>query len=498
MLITALPPVTAHLIAGASAVRAGAVVFMAGSISYLLMGTAVVAALGLLALSPWMTWRLFGQYRRMAENLPAPVNAAPVENSAQMRLSAIVESSEDGIIGKDENGIVTTWNRSAERIFGYTAAEMTGRSIRLLLPPGREQEEEGILLRIKRGEMVDHFETVRMRKDGQLIDVAVTISPIRDGAGRIIGASKIVRDVTEMKQLQRQLHQSQKMEAVGQLTGGVAHDFNNLLAVIMGNLDLLEPLVEQSEAATRRVQIAQRAAIRGMDLTRRLLAFSRQHELRPAVTSLEATIQNTIELAARTLGPEISISTNLSGQVPHIYVDAAALENALLNLAVNARDAMPHGGSIVMSTYLRELGEQDRPARTEGLKPGTYACVSVSDSGEGMSTETLERVFEPFFTTKPTGKGTGLGLAMVYGFVKQSGGAIRMNSEPGYGTTVMMYLPLAEKASPMLSARMEKPGHSASEGRNRAGGGRRAGAAGDIARIFSGAWVRRVYSEECG
>jgi PAS domain S-box-containing protein len=376
------------------------------------------------------------------------------------RLAAIVDSSEDAIIGKDDTGIITSWNTAAERIFGYTAEEIIGQSILRLLPADRREEEFEFLNRLKRGEVIDHVETVRRTKSGKLLHVSLTISPIRDVNGKIVGASKIARDITPQKQLERQLQQSQKMEAIGQLTGGIAHDFNNLLAVIVGNLSLVERLIPGNETALKRVHTAQKAAARGADLTRRLLAFSSTEELKPAPTKLSHSIRNTIELATRTLGPEIKIVTKLDENIPPVFVDPAGLENALLNLAVNARDAMPRGGSITITTELVTLEENYPPVKTGELKSGRYACVSVTDTGEGMSRETIERALEPFFTTKPRGKGTGLGLAMVYGFVKQSGGTIRIYSEPGYGTTITFYLQLAQTVAKPAAAVVEQ--HTAS------------------------------------
>jgi signal transduction histidine kinase/ActR/RegA family two-component response regulator len=321
---------------------------------------------------------------------------------------------------------------------------MIGQSIKVLLPPGREHEEDEILDQIGIGGTVDHIETVRKKKDGVLIEVSLTISPIRDANGKIVGASKIVRDISEKKLMERQLHQSQKMDAIGQLTGGVAHDFNNLLGIILGNLDLLEMFAADNGVALDQVRTAQRAATRGADLTRRLLAFARMEELRPVSTLLNASILNMIALAKRALGPEIAITTQLDESLPRVFVDAAGLENALLNLVVNARDAMPGGGSISVSTRLINLEENYAPVKLAELKAGWYACASVSDSGQGMSKEILDRAFEPFFTTKQRDKGTGIGLAMVYGFAKQSGGTVRIYSELGKGTTVSMYLPLAD------------------------------------------------------
>jgi PAS domain S-box-containing protein len=364
---------------------------------------------------------------------------------ARTRLVAIVESSEDAIIGKDLDGMVTSWNKGAEKMFGYTAQEMVGQPIRTLLPEDHADEEAEILARIRRGERVEHIETVRRKKNGQLIQISLSVSPIRNAAGEIVGASKIARDITATKVMERQLRHSQKMEAIGQLTGGIAHDFNNLLAIAIGNLGLLERLVAGNEAALTRVQTALRAAGRGADLTRRLLAFSSKETLNPTAILIEDSIHTVIELAGRALGPEIRISTVLDPAVSKVYADAAGLESALLNLVVNARDAMPKGGSLTIHTELNSLDESYPPVRTRDIKPGTYGCVTVTDTGTGMSQETLEHAFEPFFTTKSRDKGTGLGLAMVYGFARQCGGTVRMYSEQDIGTTVCIYLPLAGK-----------------------------------------------------
>ncbi len=371
-------------------------------------------------------------------------------DEARARLAAIVDSSQDAIIGKDLNGVVTSWNQGAEKIFGYGSGEMIGQSIQLLLPPGHEDEEEGILERIRRGETVEHLETVRQRKDGRLIQVSLMISPIRYGNHTIVGASKIARDVTAMKVLERQWRQSQKMEAIGQLTGGIAHDFNNLLAIVIGNLGLMERLIVGNEAAMKRLKPAQKAASRGSELTRRLLALASKEDLNPANTRIEDAVQETVELASRVLGPEINIVTNFDPSVPAIFVDCAGLGSALLNLAVNARDAMPKGGTLTFATKLIDLDESSNSVRMGELQPGAYARISVSDTGHGMSKEVLERALEPFFTTKGRAKGTGLGLAMVYGFARQSGGTVRLYSEVGFGTTVRLYLPLAGEPAPAV------------------------------------------------
>jgi PAS domain S-box-containing protein len=377
--------------------------------------------------------------------------------SVRARLAAIVESSQDAIIGKDLNGIVSSWNKGAEHIFGYQADEMIGQSIQLLQTPDQEREEDGILERIRRGETVEQLETALQRKDGRLIHVSLMISPIRDGNGRIIGASRIARDVTEMRLLERQWRQSQKMEAIGQLTGGIAHDFNNLLAIVIGNLGLMERMIAGNEEAMKRLKPARKAASRGADLIRRLLALASKEDLNPAHTRIEDAIRETVELAGRVLGPEIRIATHFDSSVPAVFVDGAGLESALLNLAVNARDAMPKGGTLTFGTQLVALDGSSTAVRTRDLQPGAYARISVSDTGHGMSKETLERALEPFFTTKGREKGTGLGLAMVYGFARQSGGTVRLRSEVGFGTTVILYLPLAGESAP--AARNISPSH---------------------------------------
>jgi PAS domain S-box-containing protein len=293
--------------------------------------------------------------------------------------------------------------------------------------------------------------------DGTILDRYS--SPVKDKAGTYYGRIWVFHDITKRRHLEEQFRQSQKMEAIGQLTGGIAHDFNNLLGVIVGNLDLIERRVSEDTVVIRRVQTAQKAAERGADLTRRLLAFSSNVELKPSPTDLHRCVRNMIELS-RAVGPDLRFTTHFDDSMPPVLVDAAGFENALLNLVVNARDAMPNGGAITISTQLTRLEENYPPVQAGELKAGRYACVSVSDTGSGMSKEILDRVFEPFFTTKPRGKGTGLGLAMVYGFVKQSGGSVRIYSEPGVGTTVTFYLLLAGDVAQSAPAtdRIPSPG----------------------------------------
>jgi len=345
----------------------------------------------------------------------------------------------------NQAGEIVLLNVQAEKQFGYRRDELLGQKVTNIIPEGFAERLVADALRTTAEALAQQIgtgiELHGRRKDGTVFPLEIMLSPLESPDGILVTAA--IRDISERKQLARQLHQSQKMEAVGQLTGGIAHDFNNLLGVIIGNLDLLDRLVTGNEAAVKRVRTAQKAAVRGADITRRLLVFSSNEELKPAVVRLTDSIQNTIELAARGLGPEIRITTHLDESLPSLFVDPAGLESAFLNLVVNARDAMPKGGSIIISSELQNLGSSHPVVQAGDLKVGEYVCVGVTDTGQGMSKETLERAFEPFFTTKQRNKGTGLGLAMVYGFVKQSGGTVRVYSELGHGTTVSLYLPLA-------------------------------------------------------
>jgi PAS domain S-box-containing protein len=367
------------------------------------------------------------------------------------RFHSVLAASDEAIIGKDIRGNITSWNKGAEAIFGYTAEEMIGQPIHRLLPVDHESEENEILTHILRGETVERLDVQRVAKDGQTVHLNIIVSPIRDASGKIIGASKVARDITEQLNLQRQLQQSQKMEAIGQLAGGIAHDFNNLLAIISGALELQLPAISGNQEATHRWEVASRAARRGAELTRRLLAFSSIEHFKIAPTDLNHSIRNTVEMAQRLIGPEIKMHLNLEKAIGHVLVDPAGLESAVLNLVINARDAMlPRGGTLTIGTRTAELEESFTATLTGPIQAGSYACISITDTGCGMTPEILDRACEPFFTTKERGRGTGLGLSMVYGFVKHSGGGIRIYSEVGYGTTITFYLPfeLTDRAAP--------------------------------------------------
>jgi two-component system cell cycle sensor histidine kinase/response regulator CckA len=499
---------------------------------------------------------------------------------AMARLAAIVASSADGIVGKSLDGTVTSWNAAAEQIFGYTEAEMVGQSILRLIPEELHGTERALLDSIARGERVDFSEAERITRDGRRIFVALSVSPIRDGSGHVIGASSIKRDitgkkqaeeallqsqerlqlalkaarmgtwrwdvrtnalnwdqglhqlygldgtsietyeafirlvhpddrayvagsveralrlgggldyefrivlpdgrirwladqghvvrdgagnviymtgvcldVTERKYVDERLRQAQRMESVGQLAGGIAHEANNMMSVVLGCADYVLQRSDLPDAVREDVDQIWRAAKRTAGITQQLLAFSRRQVLQPQVLDLNMTIRELTPILSRTLGEVRALRLNLASDLGLIRADPGQLEQVLINLALNARDAMLNDGSLTIETMNLELDERYVAAKpVETLKPGTYAALIVSDTGHGMDRITLARVFEPFFTTKSVGQGTGLGLSTAYGIVKQSGGFIWVYSEPGLGTTFKVYFPLAAASAEVETA----------------------------------------------
>jgi PAS domain S-box-containing protein len=358
------------------------------------------------------------------------------------RMAAIVDSSQDAIIGKDLNGKIISWNKGAERNYGYTAAEAVGQPISIIVPDDRPNEIPDILEKIKRGEIIGFYESVRLAKDGKRLDVSLTVMPLRNNEGKIVGASAIARNITEEKRAQEQLRQAQKMEAIGRLAGGVAHDFNNILGIITSCTELLRSR-EQAPGSVQYVDTIRKAAERGASLTRQLLAFSRKQVLEPRVLDLNERVKESAKLLRPLMGDDVQIVIGMKAASAPVEADPGQLDQIIMNLAVNARDAMPRGGKLIVETSIVEFDEtfaQQLPSMT----PGSYVLLAVSDSGTGMDEATVSHIFEPFFTTKELGKGTGLGLATVYGIVKQSGGHIWVYSEPGRGTTFKIYLPSAE------------------------------------------------------
>jgi len=520
-------------------------------------GIAIFAVMDIVILGTLVGWTAFlvtrsDEKRKLAE-------------ATTLQLAAAVESSDDAIITKTLDGVITSWNRGAERIFGYRAHEILGKPITLLVPPELMAEEISILNRIRKGDRVDHYETHRVRKDGSRIEISLTVSPILDAEGRIVGASKIAHDVTklraaeasmeraqdrlralsdanligifaadfdgrileanaiflkmvgyteedlssgkvrwdvmtppeyqetdrraaeqlkstgqmapyekeyirkdgskvpvlvgvapmkntaesviafaidlgERKRLEEQLRQSQRMEVVGRLAGGVAHDFNNLLTPILGYSEIILSRLAPDDSLREELQEIQKAGERAAGLTRQLLAFSRKQVLQPKVVDLNGLISDASKLLRRLIGEDVTLALELAPKLRRTKVDPGQVEQVLMNLAVNARDAMPRGGKLTVETANVDLGDDYAKTHAE-VTPGPHVLLAVSDTGVGMDKKTMARLFEPFFTTKEQGKGTGLGLATVHGIIKQSRGHIWVYSEVGRGTTFKIYLP---------------------------------------------------------
>jgi len=510
-------------------------------------------------------------------------------NEITARLAAIVASSEDAIIGKRLDGTITSWNQAAEDIFGYGAAEMIGNSVYRLIPPELHETENDALRRVARGEPVEFSEVERIRKDGRRILIALTVSPIKDGAGNVVGASSIKRDITAQKQTQaeleaetarsrdlaqaldvsqalvrdldgvisywssgaarlygyssteavgrsshellqtefpipldeiratvqstgrwegevihvakdgRRIHvatqwvlqrrrrddpplvtevntdvtaqrlieervrQTERMEVVGQLAGGVAHEANNQMTVVLGATSFLLGRDDLPQTAIQDLEYIREAAERTAAITAQLLAFSRRQVVQVRIIELDDVVQGLEGVLRRALGERSTLVLQLRGEA-RVKADPGQLTQVMLNLVLNARDAMPLGGRLTVETSITELTEsyaRQRPG--VAIKPGQYAVLAISDTGHGMGPETLSHLFEPFYTTKPIGKGTGLGLATVYGMVKQAGGYVWAYSEVGHGTTFKVYLPLAEETAgprPTPSPRVQATGET--------------------------------------
>ena len=368
--------------------------------------------------------------------------AATTLQATKEILEAILECSPLALIGFDAERRVIGWNSRAEELFGRATADVMGAAVDLFAGDDAAQFEV-MFAQAMAGER--SCDEVLRAGEGRGRQLSISADPLYDRAGEPRGVVLAVEDVSERRLLEEQLRQAQKMEAVGQLTGGLAHDFNNLLAVIIGNLDLAAETARDG-AIEEPIEEALGAAQRGAELTRALLAFSRRQPLQPRAVAVADLITSLHGLLQRALGERVLIESKLAPSLGPALADPAQLEAALLNLAVNARDAMPKGGRLVIETADSQL-DQDYAAIHREVVPGRYLLIAVSDSGSGMSAETLRRAFEPFFTTKAPGSGSGLGLSMVHGFAKQSGGHVSIYSEQGFGTTVRLYLPYAQPAA---------------------------------------------------
>ena len=518
------------------------------------------------------------------------------ETAAQ--LASIIQSSHDAVIGKTLDQVITSWNPGAERLYGYTAAEMTGRHIEVLIPAADREREAAVVAAVAAGERVEQYQTRRLRKDGTTVDVSLTLSPIADRTGAIVGVATVARDVTERQRadarlrglmeaapdamvcvdadgritlvnaqterlfgygrdeligqpvetlvpdqvrslhpghragyvadprprpmgadmqlagrrrdgttfpaevslatmdtddgllvtavvrdvterleiaaererlrtqaerdkLERQLHQSQRLESLGQLAGGVAHDFNNLLGVISNYSTFAGEEVAKELPDTRWQAVSddigqvQQAAERAAGLTHQLLAFARQEVIQPRVFNVNDIVVNVEQLLVRTLGEHIELIADLAPDLEPVLADPGQIEQVLVNLAVNARDAMPQGGKLIIQTANTSIAEAT--IGHAGLAPGRYVTIKVSDTGAGIPKDVLDRVFEPFFSTKPKGEGTGLGLATVYGIITQAGGHVQIYSEPGIGTILTALLPVTDQAASTPAPPSAKP-----------------------------------------
>ena len=377
-------------------------------------------------------------YRRTVEQL----------GEYRSRLALIIDSSEDAIVGKDLDGIITSWNKGAERIYGYTPEEVIGKHVSLLVPNdpapnGHPGEIAEIMQKIARGESIEHCESVRVTKDGRRLDVSISVSPLRDAKGDVIGASAIARDITAQKRTESQLHQSQKMEAIGRLAGGVAHDFNNILGIINACTEFLRDRIDPAAESSLYVENIKKAIERGSALTRQLLTFSRSPAIQPRVLDLNERLKDIGKLLRPLMGDDVEVLIVSRSPSAVVEADPGQIDQVVVNLAVNARDAMPRGGKFILETGTAKFDEAFAEQH-QAMAAGKYVLLAISDTGLGMDEATVSRIFEPFFTTKEASKGTGLGLATVYGIVKQSAGHILVYSEPGHGTTFKIYLPNAE------------------------------------------------------
>ncbi|GIM89188.1 ATP-binding protein [Paractinoplanes toevensis] len=408
----------------------------------------VLLGKGAMYVSPW-------EQRRLDEADARERAARDVAESHLITLTAVVEHTDAALIGIDLDGIVTAWNAGAEQMFGWTAAEMIGRSVGVLTDETGYEQQKEVQARVRAGERNISYEARRLRKDGSPIELSISLAAVRERNGEVSGTSVVARDIGAAKEaadreraVEERTHQQQRMESLGKLAGGVAHDFNNILAIIVNYTEFAAEAAEGNDAVRADLEHVRTAADRAMNLTRQLLTFTRGDTIQPQDIDLRDAIAEVRAMLDRTIGEDIALFARQPKGPLIVHGDPGQLQQVLLNLAINARDAMPGGGTLVIEADEAELDGQEinmQPA----VAAGAYARIQVSDTGEGMSAEVATHIFEPFYTTKPRGKGTGLGLATVYGIVAEAGGSINVFSEPGVGTTFRIYLPLAtESAGP--------------------------------------------------
>lgn len=400
---------------------------------------------------------------RLEESLMVKENAEKALRDNEERFRVAFENVAVGNILIDDKGMIESFNIAAEKIFGFSKEEIVGQNVKALMPePHRNTHDLHLRKYLETGEakvIGIGREVTGLRKDGEEFPMHLSVGEMKVG-GQVsfIGS---VTDLTKTQALENQLRHSQKMEAVGQLTGGIAHDFNNILSVILGNLEILGRLVSGDPKASGRVETALKSTRRGARLTHSLLGFTRKGAQDAKITSLNPLIHELEELISKSLTVAVKVELHLVEDLWPVKIDIGDFEDAILNICLNARDAMPDGGTLSIETANKTLDEH-YAQRNPGSKPGDYVMVSFGDSGTGMTLETKEKVFEPFFTTKKKDKGTGLGLSMVYGFVQRSEGHIKIYSEPGQGTTFTLFLPRTQegekKVLPLAGIDDELPG----------------------------------------
>jgi diguanylate cyclase (GGDEF)-like protein/PAS domain S-box-containing protein len=378
-------------------------------------------------------------YTGVLEDITERKRAEEELRKANEKLRAVFDAAPVALISLDRDGNVLSWNKTAENIFGWSESEVLHRP-----PPfvseDRQDEFRVLLDRVNSGESLLGVEVRRRKRDGTPVDLSIYAAPLFDSDGSVAGIMGMAVDVTERRELEARLMQAQKMESIGRLAGGIAHDFNNLLTVILGNCEIVLGDMSPDNPQHGDVEDIRNAAEHAAGLTRQLLAFSRRQILQPKVLSLNTVVTEMLEMLSRIIGEDIELVTDMDPSLANTKADPVEMGQMVMNLAVNARDAMPQGGRLSIRTETVVLARETL-AHTETVPAGQYVALSVSDTGIGMDHDTMSRIFEPFFTTKETGQGTGLGLSTVYGIVKQSGGYISVDSEPGKGTTFTVYLP---------------------------------------------------------
>jgi PAS domain S-box-containing protein len=428
-------------------------------------GYGVLLGKGAIYVDPW------GQHR--LDEADARERAArDLAEAHRATLATVVERIDDAIVGLTPEGVITAWNGGAERLFGYPAAEILGRpATTIIADPAGASEQAGVLARIRAGERSLRYDARRQRKDGTPVDVAWSVTPIEDLAGQLIGVSAVARDITAAKEaaerqraLQERTNQAQRMESLGKLAGGVAHDFNNILAIIANYTDFAIDETADRPGVQADLRQARTAVDRATNLTRQLLTFTRGDAIQPQDVDLNTALAEVLAMLERTIGEHITLLAVPSTPPPTVHADPGQIQQILLNLAINARDAMPEGGTIVLEANTATL-DGDELNMQPPLPGGTYARLLVSDTGEGMAPDVAARIFEPFFTTKPHGKGTGLGLATVYGIVTEAGGSVNVYSELGIGTTFRIYLPLVAASGAVSTTGPEMAAPARGDGR---------------------------------